>query len=381
MATKKDPLFLHVGLPKTGTTQLQGVLWANRALLASRGIYYPGQRGAAHWWAARDLLGSRSPEVQGAWAQLADLVQHSSAERVIVSHEMFAAAQEKHIEQILTDFAKREVHVVLSIRDFSRIVSATWQERAKNREVEAWPHFLESVAEGPAGGHRFWRLQDVPRILESWRAVVPGEQIHVVTVPPLTADRLLLLRRFSEAVGLDPTDLDIPRPEANQSIGAVEIAVLQRLNQASADLDAESYRRLVKNFVVPKMLATRPDQLRVVLPEETRPWVLDETRRIREAIGRVGCRVVGDLDDLDPTAIGAGSDPRVTDAPHTVSSDEVLDASARLVVELLAGNARPRGGVGSRQSSAKPTPLPPVPTRRGAIARLRRRLLRRPDHD
>jgi hypothetical protein len=373
MATKKNPLFLHVGLPKTGTTQLQSVLWTNRELLAGRGIHYPGQKAAAHWLAARDLLGSRSQEVQGAWAELASLVRHSSAETVIVSHEMFAAAQERHIERIMADFAQREVHVVLTIRDFSRIVSATWQERAKNREVEAWPDFLESVAEGAAGGHRFWRLQNVPRILDSWGAVVPGEQIHVLTVPPLTADRLLLLRRFSEAVGLDPTDLDIPRPEANQSIGAVEIAVLQRLNRASADLDTESYRRLIKTFVVPKMLATRPDQLRVVLPEETRPWVLDETGRIREAIARVGCRVIGDLDDLEPTAIGAGSDAGVTDAPHTVSVDEVLDASARLVVDL-AGLARPQRGAGPGQSSARPIPTAAAPLRVGAIARLLRRL-------
>jgi hypothetical protein len=378
MATEKKPLFLHVGLPKTGTTQLQGVLWANRQLLARRGIDYPGKKPAAHWLAARDLLGSGSQEVQGAWAELTNLVRHSSAETVVVSHEMFAAVQAKKIERIMTDFAPREVHVVLTIRDFSRIVAATWQERAKNREVEPWPDFLESVAAGPAGGHRFWRLQDVPRVLDSWSAVVPGEQIHVVTVPPLSADRLLLLRRFSEAVGLDPTDLDIPRPEANQSIGAVEIAVLQRLNLAAADLDTESYRRLIKNFVVPRMLATRPDQLRVVLPEETRPWVLAETGRIREAIVRVGAQVIGDLDDLEPTAIGAGSGAGVTDAPHEVSVDEVLDASARLVVDL-AGSARPPRDAGSGQGSTQPPTAAAVPIRVGAIARLRRRL-RPPAH-
>lgn len=377
MAAVKKPLYLHVGLPKTGTTQLQGVLWANRQVLRERGVLYPGEKAGAHWWAARDLLGSRSPTVQGAWRRLVEEVAKSTDETVIVSHEMFAALSDRHVAQVMDAFAAREVHVVVTLRDFSRIVSASWQERAKNREIEPWPEFLDEVGEGPEGGHRFWRLQDAPRVLESWRAVVPGERIHVVTVPPLTADRQLLLRRFSQAVGLDSSDLRIPRPEANQSVGAVEIAVLQRLNAASAHLDTETYRRVIKNFVVPKILARRPDQVRVVLPESARPWVLRETDRIRRAIADVGCEVVGDLSDLDPTAIGAGSDERITDAPHEVTADQVMDASAEVIVELVTKGSRPRAAGRTPGSTAAVAGTKPAAGPLSRLARLTRRRARR----
>ena len=40
-------VFLHIGTPKTGTTHLQTVLWANRAKLAELGVLLP-LRAAAH---------------------------------------------------------------------------------------------------------------------------------------------------------------------------------------------------------------------------------------------------------------------------------------------------------------------------------------------
>lgn len=376
METPRKALFLHVGLPKTGTTQLQGVLWANRRLLADRGLLYPGRKSGAHWTAARDLLNSRAPEVRGAWQSLVDEIHASSAPSVVVSHEMLAALTGKQVTRVIDDFADRDVHLVLTLRDFSRVVSATWQERAKNREVEPWPEFLSAVAAGPAGGHRFWRLQDAPRVLELWSQVIPAERIHVVTVPPLNADRLLLLRRFTQVLGVDPTDLVIPRPEANQSLGAVEIAVLQRLNVATADLDVTTYRRRVKNFVVPKLLARRPDQVRVVLPEEARPWVTTETDRIRRSVERLGCEVVGGVDDLDPTAIGMGAGGRVTASPHLVSPDDVLDASAQLVAELLDRDADLRGRL-ARERTAPTAPDPGTgPGRAGRISDLVRRVRR-----
>jgi hypothetical protein len=334
-ATQRPLLFLHVGLPKTGTTQLQSVLWANRRRLHKRGVLYPGRRNPAHWLAARDLLGSNAPDVQGAWEELVEEVTTASAPVSVVSHEMFAGLRDRKINRLMGDFEGFEVHMVLSLRDFSRVVAATWQERAKNREVEPWPDYLRAVTAGPEGKHGFWRLQNAPQILEAWAKVIPAERIHVVTVPPLSADRLLLLKRFTQVLDIDADRLTIPSEEANQSLGAVEIALLQRVNVATADLDMDAYRRWVKRYFAQTLLAKRPGQLRVVLPESLRPWVEDETRRIRDTVERLGCSVVGSLDDLDPTAIGAGDDARLTSEPERVSTDDVLGASVEVIAELL----------------------------------------------
>ena len=49
-------MLLHIGLPKTGTTYLQQVVWGNRDRLESDGVFVPGFGHREHLWAALDLL-------------------------------------------------------------------------------------------------------------------------------------------------------------------------------------------------------------------------------------------------------------------------------------------------------------------------------------
>jgi hypothetical protein len=337
-----EPAYVHIGLPKTGTTHLQNVLWHNRDRLAGHGILYPGNAQRAHFAAAMDLQGSQLPGVPGSWKALVDEVAQWPG-KAVVSHELFAWASAEQVAQVVSALAPREVHVIVTLRDFSRIVSATWQERAKNRQVERWPAFLEQVGRGPEGGHAFWRLQDAPAILSRWAREVPPERVHVVTVPPLGADPHLLVRRFGQVVGFSVDDLVDPPPKANESLGAVEVALLQRINRASRGrLDWDAYRRLVKQRLVPDTLASRSGQLRVVLPESSRGWVEAETRRTADTVRSLGCDVVGDLDELAPTGFG-GDGVRTTSSPDAVPQADVMRAAGDLVVDLLLELERLRG--------------------------------------
>ena len=42
MAAQDRGLYLHIGLPKTGTTYLQTILWQNRAALSAQAVLVPG---------------------------------------------------------------------------------------------------------------------------------------------------------------------------------------------------------------------------------------------------------------------------------------------------------------------------------------------------
>ena len=369
-----EPVFLHVGLPKTGTTELQKILWENRAHLASAGVVYPGRVRGAHYHAAMDLLGwKRAPE-PGAWETLAATAREASG-RVVLSHEILAGARRRQVARMLEDLAPRDVHVVLTVRDFSRIVSATWQERAKNREVEAWDRFLADVGRGPAGKHQFWKFQDAARVVGRFADHLPGDHIHVITVPPVHEDPHLLLRRFAEVVGFSLDDVAISDRPANQSIGALEIAVLQQVNLVSEHLSWGQYSRLIKNHVVKDILAARPGQLRVVLPEEARPWVERETERIRDAVRAHGCHLVGDLAELEPRGIGVRNPEKETDAPGTVPEAAVLATTAAVLVALAEETGRLRGrlrrSVGATVEGAAAERL--VGRARVLVDRLRRR--------
>ena len=43
-------VFLHVGLPKTGTTYLQSIVWANKTVLREQGVLLPGFGPRQHLW-------------------------------------------------------------------------------------------------------------------------------------------------------------------------------------------------------------------------------------------------------------------------------------------------------------------------------------------
>ncbi|CAA9373009.1 MAG: hypothetical protein AVDCRST_MAG21-1212 [uncultured Nocardioidaceae bacterium] len=333
--------FLHVGLPKTGTTHLQGLLWHNRDALAEQGLRYPGPRQKAHWAAAMDLLGARLPGVPGAWPSMLERV-HSWPGRVNISHEMMAALEPETIEEVVEALAPKDVHVIVTIRDLSRSVPATWQERAKNREVEPWLDFLDAVGRGPQGGHLFWRLQDAAAILRRWAAVVPSGKIHVVTVPASSADRGLLVQRYARVIGVDPDRLTVSPRRSNESLGAVEVMALQHINAQTEDMPWEAYRSSVKQHVAQKLLAARPGQQRVVVPESTRGWIQTETDRVIDTVGELGCAVEGDLADLAPAGFGPPKDESSTDRPDQVRPELVAEALSAVTADLVKELARLR---------------------------------------
>ena len=90
-------VYLHVGLPKTATTYLQTILWANREALENQGVRLPGHSRRAHLWASRVIRDhpaateEASPHQHGAWDRLrADVAEWQGT--ALISHEFFAAA-------------------------------------------------------------------------------------------------------------------------------------------------------------------------------------------------------------------------------------------------------------------------------------------------
>ena len=96
MTAGQPRVYLHVGLPKTGTTHIQEMLWHNRARLAAQGVLYPGYVHYAHFHAAVDLHRARFPSwatplSTGAW----DRVVAQTAgwpDRCVISSELLATA-------------------------------------------------------------------------------------------------------------------------------------------------------------------------------------------------------------------------------------------------------------------------------------------------
>jgi len=341
-------LFLHIGLPKTGTTTLQARFAANRDALREAGVLYPFVRPDGMFHAAVEVLnwfprwGLDPDQLNGTWAEFCRRARQYDG-RTLVSHEVFGRAQPRHIEKAMAEVGDLELHVVATARDLSRQVTAVWQERVKNGHDYTFAQFLDR--EGvtriqPAKRARayFWREQDLTSVLKRWEQFVPAERIHVVTCPPAGGDPEELIRRFASVLDLDPALLDSATRAENPSLGAAQVELLRRVNEAlDGSLDRRDYSTVVKRFFAQNVLtehrterATTPERLRGPLTKVARAWVDD--------IESHGWHVYGDLADLtsmqfDQTGV----------EPGDVPAEDVYAATPELIARLLEEVAALRG--------------------------------------
>ena len=121
-------VFLHIGLPKTGTTYLQSVLWGSRTALAKDGFLLPGAGHREHLWAALELqerpnLAKRHPKAPGTLARLVKAV-HEHPGPAILTHEFFCGAGREQAGRLVEQLAPAEVHVVITARDTLGMLTA-----------------------------------------------------------------------------------------------------------------------------------------------------------------------------------------------------------------------------------------------------------------
>ena len=337
-------VLLHVGTPKTGTSYLQDVLFRNRELLREHGILYPADRFDAHFLAALDLMrltwGGLETQAVGAWDRLAADVR-DWPDTSIISHEILATASPTQIDRALSSFGDGvEVHLIVSVRDLVRQVPAEWQENVKHRSLVSYGHFLEMIRD-PARDTRigswFWGAQEIPDILDRWGAVLPPEQVHLVTVPRPGAAPDELWRRFSRTFGLDGIDLDLTPDRANPSLGVPETALLRLINKRVTQVvDPPDYRPLVRELLAHQTLSRRTKSARLGLPPATHGWVQELSRTWVEEIEKRGYDVVGEVADL------IGQPPETFTDPDTAPASQLLPASLDAIKALLLEGSRLR---------------------------------------
>jgi len=342
-ASRRNRIFLHVGSPKTGTTFLQQVVWSQRALAKEQGLLLPLKSFFEHFLASldvRDLAGrpEHPPRAVGIWQKAVDEAVTWPG-NVLISHELFASASAEQAKRAIAAFGEdAEVHVVLTARDLVRQIPAEWQEHLKHRSKKTFSGFVKELEEDAEGTSWFWRVQDFADVADRWGRSLPGERVHVVTVPPGGADPTILWTRFAMLLGLDPESFDTEAPRSNTSLGAEQAELLRRVN-------AELGRRLplpgpyaadVKNVFAQRVLARRPGT-KLALDADATEFALRRSREIAAALDKQQVDVIGDLDELVPEAArpsGAGSFAGAV--PDDVLLAEAVAALAGLLDEHRA---------------------------------------------
>lgn len=354
LAAMAGRIYIHVGLQKTGTSYLQGIMFASLEALAEQGVALVPATKRGTFWLMLDVRGRYRPDfdppaVARSVDDFAAALAGSSAPRVLLSEESLAPASDEQITRLLAACGEREVHLVVTLRDLARQIPSAWQEALKAGATDTFEAYLEKLRrhEGRPG-HPLWRQKDVVHLLDAWTRQVPSERVHVVTVPPSGSDPTLLLQRFCEVLGVASERLDREVLRKNEGLKHVGAEVLRRVNAqlAPTHLRRDIYGDVGKRYLSTTILAQQ-DGRRIEIPEEYRAWTRSVSMRHVDYLAAQDFDVVGDLADLVPGAESFSTQP-------SRPSEAEVGAAATAALAVVIGDEMDRRRAARASKAARP---------------------------
>jgi hypothetical protein len=327
---------LHIGPHKTGTTAVQGAFHLARRQLAEAGVVYAGpdrqpMLPALAVTGRPPLLGGPSP-VMANWTDLVREVRDAGPQRVVVSSEFFADADEAAARRIVEDLGGPRVHVVVTLRPLSKLLPSQWQQYLQNGLRMPYAEWLEGILAQPARTPtpNFWYRHGHDRLIARWAAIAGPQNVTAIVVNE--SDRSALLRSFEALLGL-PGGILVPEDGiVNRSLTLAETELVRLLNEEfkRRAWTPGRYSKFMRYGAVEQLKARMPvaAEQRVVTPA----WALERASQIGAAmadnIASAGVRIVGDLTTLGRPA----AEERRPDADATAGLMIPVDAAVQAVL-------------------------------------------------
>lgn len=337
-------IYLHIGAMKTGTTFLQSLMRRHRVDLDRAGVLFPGRTWREQSYGVRDILDRTFDDPvlvrrsRGAWARVTDEMLAYEGRSAVLSMEFLSQATMPQAERVVETFVARgaEVHVVLTVRDTTRMVPAHWQTLCRTGSQISWPDFVRGAATlssrwrrpGGDGARSFAKSHDVPTIVERWCRAVSPDHVHVVTVPRSTTDPLLLWKRFAGVIGVQPSVCWRVPDHSNPSLGYPSAELMRRIYAELGPVRMSESGPLLKHYLAKEVLAPRArEEAPICLDRAGLRFAARWNRRTVAAIEERQVQVAGDLADL-PTAIAPDARDRSVRRLRDPSDAELFGAAA-----------------------------------------------------
>lgn len=274
-------IVLHIGVPKTATTFLQGWLSRNRPLLARHGVWAPPRTMDAHRLAVEaiaapavrdrgDVVGIKAYSHAQAVAQVSDAIADSAIETLALSSEYFFEADPKLVKTEIADRFGVPARIVVVLRRQDRLM-----ESAYNQSVKAMG--LRQRLTAPKDFKRldWWQL------ISRWADVFGLDRIGVVNFDR-SKNNKTTLQDFLACVSPALSQLDLS--EAEQMAGT---------GNESLPADLLEFKRLANQFgdfrlqdLLVKMIAEGYQGPAFRMPADLARQVIEAYRESNERVAR-----------------------------------------------------------------------------------------------
>lgn len=232
-------VYLHIGAPKTATSNLQAILARHQGKLLKQGVLYPRQcrHGDAHHVLVADLIdkyqANPMPDIwygdfpRGqAWARLkAELdAAGPSVHTAIISSELFFG-QSINMERMLGDIqeglAGHEIRILMYLRRQDQLYASFYNQDVKG--ARQWPGNAYEFYQT----HQIFQ-RDYDAVVELWGAAFGHDHVLVRPFEPAQWPRGDMLSDFCQVTGLPA--LKPIALESNDGLGANQLYIKRCLN-------------------------------------------------------------------------------------------------------------------------------------------------------
>lgn len=243
-------LWLHIGMPKTGTSALQGFLRSNHANLARMGLRYleagrrrPGGVGnlpVSHNRMVFDLNKSAGSAESLRDEVTAEYMAHRD-QNCVVSSEMFYTFDLALLASVFRDIPREEMQFIFYCRRYSDFFEADYKQRAKNGKIRtSASHYvkerLDQIREFPERHNFSGRTAAL-------RAAFPNVVINPCIYERKSLQNENVIDDFLTRLGADLTpDMDTATP-ANPSLSRVGSEAFGIVTRAMGKQQSRRLRR------------------------------------------------------------------------------------------------------------------------------------------
>lgn len=322
---------IHVGQMKSGTTFIQNSLSSNREFLLQKGILYPGKLfNQQH--ACYGICGKNIPWVSHGekWSELGrellnDIEQNDGD--ILISSEALSCMSVDGVDDFVEKVGGID-EVVITIRNFHRVILSAWQQSIKGGGVKSFGEFFNAMREDRALNKGLWKNYSFGETAKLWSK---HAEVKIV-IAESDKGKNLLLDRFSSACNMPNLEaVKLNASQENKSLKREDVEILRVLNKLNLSMERNEREEYVRWLLSKGMFvaSSMSEGERIKLPEENLEesiaWAKEELNKIPKR-----SLVLGDTGDIVKVY---GGD--VEYAPHVFESGYDVLKRMNLILKII----------------------------------------------